>query len=878
MQRRRRASCYPARGCLFRVSRAREEQDTAIESDYEYGMIRGRNSADGVAPFFQRKREEGTPVRPLVWLAAGLVACVFVSVLLQNNATPLVLGLFTFFAMIGVAALVFSAAGFLQFGLRTASSAPDLTRLYAENASRGIAITSKDGSTLFSNEAYQHLVKSPDTSPFSVESALVRHFGGSEPLFRLIRASRRGETAHEHFQALGAPGAGRWIRASVRRVAVTHDGDPKGWVCLWEMNDVTEQVESETQLTQKLQDLRKLLDQAPIGVFVSSSEGRVSFANALLRDWADIGDPDKDTGLHLSAFFPDQAENILTPPAERARSRTLNFEMVKRDGTASPVSVLLIWQDHGNDQENSIVGTVLERHAAVSPDDAPQSELDSLFVLLKSAPIAIAAVAKDGRVTRSNPAFTKFVGSGNDRGAINLSELVDDATREKLTQAVEKARARKVSIPPVDISTTEGRHTGRLFFTPVLETPPTDDAALVFGIDISEQRSLEEQIAQGQKMQAIGQLAGGIAHDFNNVLTAIIGFSDLLLANHRPSDPSFADIMNIKNNANRAAGLVRQMLAFSRKQTLRPQVMSLTDALEDLMILLDQLLGEKVKARVIHGRDLWPIKVDPTQFQQVIINLAVNARDAMPGGGELTFRTANVSERESVKLGHAVMQPGEYVMCEVSDTGSGIPPEVMRKIFEPFFSTKEVGKGTGLGLSTVYGIVKQTGGFIFAESEVGSGTIFRIYLPRCEDEVAIAEAQAEKPAKKEPARDLTGSATVLLVEDEDAVRSFAVRALRTRGYKVLEAISGVDALEVMKEHGADVDIVVSDVVMPEMDGPTLLKHLRKANPDLKIIFVSGYAEDAFRNNLEEDVKFTFLPKPFSLKKLAAAVKETLEED
>jgi two-component system cell cycle sensor histidine kinase/response regulator CckA len=202
----------------------------------------------------------------------------------------------------------------------------------------------------------------------------------------------------------------------------------------------------------------------------------------------------------------------------------------------------------------------------------------------------------------------------------------------------------------------------------------------------------------------------------------------------------------------------------------------------------------------------------------------------------------------------------------------------MRKIFEPFFSTKEVGKGTGLGLSTVYGIVKQTGGFIFAESEVGSGTIFRIYLPRCEDEVAIAEAQSEKPAKKEPARDLTGSATVLLVEDEDAVRSFAVRALRTRGYKVLEAISGVDALEVMKEHGADVDIVVSDVVMPEMDGPTLLKHLRKANPDLKIIFVSGYAEDAFRNNLEEDVKFTFLPKPFSLKKLAAAVKETLEED
>ncbi|NJM35413.1 MAG: response regulator, partial [Rhodomicrobium sp.] len=286
----------------------------------------------------------------------------------------------------------------------------------------------------------------------------------------------------------------------------------------------------------------------------------------------------------------------------------------------------------------------------------------------------------------------------------------------------------------------------------------------------------------------------------------------------------------------------------------------------------------KIKGKVVHGRDLWLVKVDPTQFQQVVINLAVNARDAMPGGGELTIRTSNISERESAKLGHAPMEPGEYVLCEVSDSGTGIPPEVMDKIFEPFFSTKEVGKGTGLGLSTVYGIVKQTGGYIFAESEVGVGTTFKIYLPRCEEATAVAESAVEKPAKKEPARDLTGSATVLLVEDEDAVRSFAARALATRGYKVLEAASGVQALDVMSEHGGDVDIVVSDVVMPEMDGPTLLKHLRKTNPQIKIIFVSGYAEEAFRNNLDESEKFTFLPKPFSLKKLAAAVKETLEAD
>ncbi len=542
------------------------------------------------------------------------------------------------------------------------------------------------------------------------------------------------------------------------------------------------------------------------------------------------------------------------------------------------VSVILTRSAKGGGEDAAeLLGTVLERHADFD-GAALKSQMETVFGLLKSAPVAVAAISEDGEITRSNLAFGRFVGVVRDLEHTSLYELFDETTRDKLRQVVDKAAARKVSLSPVDITTVEAKRTGRLFFSPVVAATGGDSTALVFGIDTSEQRLLEEQIAQGQKMQAIGQLAGGIAHDFNNVLTAIIGFSDLLLANHRPSDPSFADLMNIKNNANRAAGLVRHLLAFSRKQTLRPQVMSLTDALEDLMILLDQLLGEKVKAKVIHGRDLWLIKVDPTQFQQVIINLAVNARDAMPGGGELTIRTANVSERELAKLGHAVMEPGEYVLCEVSDSGTGMPPEVMEKIFEPFFSTKEVGKGTGLGLSTVYGIVKQTGGYIFAESEVGSGTVFRIYLPRCEQPVVAPEAAVEKPPKKEVSRDLTGSATVLLVEDEDAVRSFAARALSTRGYRVLEAISGVHALDVMNEHGADVDLVVSDVVMPEMDGPTLLKHLRKTNPQIKIIFVSGYAEEAFRNNLSEGETFTFLPKPFSLKKLAAAVKEVLEED
>jgi two-component system cell cycle sensor histidine kinase/response regulator CckA len=384
-------------------------------------------------------------------------------------------------------------------------------------------------------------------------------------------------------------------------------------------------------------------------------------------------------------------------------------------------------------------------------------------------------------------------------------------------------------------------------------------------------------------MDMVGQLAGGIAHDFNNVLSAIMMANDFLLNAHKPTDPSFQDIMQIKQNATRAATLVRQLLAFSRKQTLRPQVLDLGDALSDLTMLLRRLIGEKVKFDPVHGRDLWPVKVDVSQFEQVIVNLAVNARDAMPDGGKLTIRTANVSAQEAERLSYKGMPPAEYVRIDVSDTGTGIPPEIIDKIFEPFFSTKEVGKGTGLGLSTVYGIVKQTGGFVYVDSEAGKGTSFRIFLPRHhpEQEAAVVEPAAangaakDAPSEAKPRTDLTGQGTILLVEDEEGLRSLNARGLRSRGYSVIEASNGVEALEALEEKDGAVDLVVSDVVMPEMDGPTLLRAMRVHNPDLKIIFVSGYAEDAFAKSLDEDEKFEFLPKPFTLSQLVGKVKETM---
>ena len=282
-----------------------------------------------------------------------------------------------------------------------------------------------------------------------------------------------------------------------------------------------------------------------------------------------------------------------------------------------------------------------------------------------------------------------------------------------MRKALDAAIAGQGLIEPVDIA-FEGdkERSGRVYLSPVERAEGESEAAIAYAIDTTQQRALEMQIAQSQKMQAIGQLAGGIAHDFNNMLTAIIGFSDFLLMNHRPTDPAFQDIMNIKQNANRAAGLVRQLLAFSRQQTLRPERLQLGDVLSELSILLGRLLGENIELKLDSGSDIWPVKADLHQFEQVIINLAVNARDAMPNGGKLVIRTANVGERDSLELGQHRVPPGEYVLIEVSDTGTGMAPEVMQKMFEPFFSTKEVGRGTGLGLSTVYGIVKQTGGYI----------------------------------------------------------------------------------------------------------------------------------------------------------------------
>ena len=357
-----------------------------------------------------------------------------------------------------------------------------------------------------------------------------------------------------------------------------------------------------------------------------------------------------------------------------------------------------------------------------------------------------------------------------------------------MATAIEQAALGKGDIAPVDaMLAVDGERFGRFYVTAVEEEERDQEAAIVYALETTAQRELENKVTQQQKMELVGQLAGGIAHDFNNVLSAIMMATDFLLNAHKPTDPSFADIMQIKQNANRAASLVRHLLAFSRKQTLRPQVLDLGEVLNDLTMLLRRLIGEKVTLEVVHGRDLWPVKVDISQFEQVIVNLAVNARDAMPNGGRLQRAHRRMSRRRNVAQFHAKGMPAaDYVLVEVADTGTGIPAKIVDKIFEPFFSTKEVGKGTGLGLSTVYGIIKQTGGFVYVDTAENKGATFRIFLPRhvatarelAAERDAAAEAPAADAGKRPVNADLTGEGTILLVEDEEGLRQLNARGPR----------------------------------------------------------------------------------------------------
>ncbi|MGE3230571.1 MAG: response regulator [Hyphomicrobium sp.] len=624
--------------------------------------------------------------------------------------------------------------------------------------------------------------------------------------------------------------------------------------------------------------LAALLEEAPIGCYATDAAGHVYYMNATLQRWLGVKPEDlaaRHVQLHELCVIPPSGAvpySVFADPYQKRGEVTL------KGAEGRPV-VAFLQQTRsarrigGGPAALGVVHNLTQARALEAAMQRFEQRFQRFF---EQAPLGVALVDADGRLEMTNQAFRAMVGDGEAVKNGSLIELIAEADREAVQASLAEALGDGARTErPIDILLAGAGGRSATLYAVRRDVDGDQRPGLILQfIDTTERRKLERQFAQSQKMQAVGQLAGGIAHDFNNLLTAMIGFCDLLLLRHRAGDQSFADIMQIKQNANRAANLVRQLLAFSRQQTLIPRVLDVTDVLAELSHLLRRLIGANIELQMVHGRELHAVKVDHGQLEQVIINLAVNARDAMPEGGKLTIRTNNVSNPGQTVRGGEVMPPGDYVRIEVADSGTGIAPNVIEHIFEPFFSTKEVGAGTGLGLATVYGIVKQTGGFIFVESRMGEGAVFSIYLPR---HAAVAAEPAQRKTGEGPAADLTGMGTVLLVEDEDAVRLFGARALRNKGYNVFEARSGEAALEILKAGKQAIDLLITDVVMPRMDGPALIREVRQLRPELKVIFISGYAEEDFRKRLDENMEMHFLAKPFSLAQLAEKVKEVLHQ-
>ena len=619
------------------------------------------------------------------------------------------------------------------------------------------------------------------------------------------------------------------------------------------------------------------------------------------------------SGIELALVAPDGIVQVATPGlAERATG-------TKGEGLAGQEFVQLLRSDDrdriffaNEGQQGSpqtLVHVPLDPPAGSKGEQAPnlmllvdstvgigggwqgsgKAAIPQLEALLSALPLGLALTDRDGRFLFANKAFLRAV----EREEHGLPQFPSDLVvrEDKAAIADTVRRFAKGATSSGDMAVRLANDKEEPVSIGLAGIRGLGDAAVLLSIsDSTEEKRLRRQVAQATKMQAVGQLAGGVAHDFNNVLTAIIGYCDLMLLRHTPGDSDYDDIQQIKANSNRAASLTRQLLAFSRQQTLRPVVLQMPDVVSEVSQLLKRLMGDKIEFAVRHDRELGPVRADPQQLEQVIINLAVNARDAMQSHaakrgkqdwkGRLTLATRRVSARDVRKMGIDIMPADDYTVLIVQDTGGGIPQEHLNKIFEPFFTTKEQGKGTGLGLSTVYGIVKQSNGFIFADNVTDSsgqaaGARFTVYLPVHKGEMPLNQ-RSEDGGEEAKASEWSGGGNLLLVEDEDMVRAVAERALTRAGYSVTTASDGEEGLAAIANGNVEFDLIVSDVVMPAMDGPAMARAVRKVKPRIPILFMSGYAEEQLRNDIDID-NMHFIPKPFSVQQINAKVSEVLGE-
>ncbi|MEZ5997640.1 MAG: response regulator [Hyphomonas sp.] len=735
-----------------------------------------------------------------------------------------------------------------------------------------VLIADQGGAPVAANNAYKDLtslalmVGGNDSAPVTVDRLFGASPGLAAPVYRLSKDAKVGLARREVLPpiTIGPEQVPAQYEISVSPL-------PRGKV-LWRIRPIAGEREATGAA-----DLKSLyVEDAPMGFFAARPDGTITYANSWLRDT--LGLPETARNIRIDDIMRPEFVKMLGRDRKTGLPGRADIQLRGRDGIEIPVQAITTWSGRGAEASGRTIllasAQVMnggEERFALSSSRPPRVDGDPMF---DDAPFGAVRLQGDGVqgavILDANRALMEMTDGqaapGQKFADLFQAEDGEDALSAALVDAIDKPVGLRIA----------GKNPRHVNVFVALDGSGRPSVAYI--MDITEQRQLEIRLAHGEKMQAIGQLAGGVAHDFNNVLQGIILNNEQLMVRHPLGDPSYANLQSIHEFAMRAKELVKMLLAYARQQTFKREVFAVTDWMTEFSILLRQLLDERIELDVKHGRDVPYIKADKNQLENALFNLTTNARDAMlthKNGGKLTIRTARATGKDAHAKGFAFVEDGDYMLIEVEDTGHGMTKDVMDKIFQPFFTTKEAGVGTGLGLATVYGIIKQSGGYICTTSGVGKGTTFHIYLPALKLEEIPAPVETIHAEKASRPMDISGRGRILLIEDEDGVRGIAASLLRSRGYEVEEACDGEEAMEILEDQPNTFDLVISDVVMPGKDGPTLIREAKELLGHARVIFISGYAERDIAQQLDDDRAVSFLPKPFTVRQLAERVKQEL---
>jgi len=746
-------------------------------------------------------------------------------------------------------------------------------RAIFEQAAVGIVQATRDGKLLMVNQRFCDLLAYTPTELLEMTVADITRPEDIDLSLSSMERLWAGETQAALIEKFYVRKDGSLVSANLT-LSVVRDGSGNPLYFIGAVEDTTERKRAEKALRESEERFRAIFEHAAVGIAQVALDGRWLIVNQRLCAILGYTQAElRERTFQDLTYAEDRKASLAGMEmllAGKREAYTMEKRYLRKDGSLVWVLVSLsVVRDDSGDPEFflTVIEDIAERKQA-------EEALVRLATAVEQAAESIVITDTDGTIQYVNPAFERTTGYARDEiigqnPRLLKSEKEDSALYDDLWETIKRG----------DVWTghfTNRKKDGTLYEEEATISPVRDTSGNVVNFvavkrDVTKEVGLETQLMQAQKMEAVGQLAGGIAHDFNNLLTAVIGYSQLTLRNLGDRDPMRADIAEIEKAGLRAAELTGQLLAFSRKQVFQPKNLALNALVTDLQKMLRRLIGEDIELAAVLDLELGTVKADPGQLQQVIMNLIVNARDAMPEGGKLTIETANVDLDSDYAAQHFEVIPGAYCMLAISDNGSGMDEDTRSHIFEPFFTTKGLGRGTGLGLSTVYGIVKQSGGHISVKSDPGHGATFQIYLPR------VVELAEDEDLRREPLSLPNGDETLLLVEDEAAVRELAARVLRDYGYTVLEASDPSQALRAIDEHSADeVQLLVTDVVMPQMSGRDLAEQLAPLRPDMRVLYVSGYTDRAIVHHGVLDEGTPFLQKPFTAEALVCKVREVLD--